>query len=189
MSGKPRHFARVVNTVPPGAVFDSVGFHPTMYTTGAALIQAGAFTNPYGAFPLVAGLLPTADVDAAYNTPAMQRCRKVWKKASGHDVKPASVELRTGKSTGYTALANACAGLDIFVAAAKAAGPKLTYGTWQKGVGSLHSIDLPTSPVSSFGPDKPDAQDSFQLAKFNPAWKPDSSAAQMLGVGKPITTP
>ncbi len=176
----------VVNTVPPGAVFDTAGFHPTIYSP-VSLITAGAFTNPYGKFPLVAGVEASADPDAGYNSPSMQHCRAVWKQASGQDVQPASVELKEGKSSGFTGVENACAALDIFVAAAKAAGPDLTYATWQKAVESLHSIDLPTTPAASFGPNKPDAQDSFQLAQYNPAWKPATNAPQTLPLGQAIT--
>jgi hypothetical protein len=81
----------------------------------------------------------------------------------------------------------ACTALKIFVDAADAAGKNLTYDTWLKGLESLGKIDLPTSPVSSFGPDKPDAQDSFQLAQFNTAWTPGSSELLLLPLGDGIT--
>jgi hypothetical protein len=63
----------------------------------------------------------------------------------------------------------------------------LNQETFQKGVESIGPIALPTTPVASFGPAKLDGQDTFQLAKFNTAWKPNTSVQQFLPVGKPIT--
>ena len=83
----------------------------------------------------------------------------------------------------------ACSSLAIFVAAAKAAGANLTDASWEKGLESIGSLPLPNAPVCSFGPNKPDCQDSFQLAKFNPAWKPNSSTPQYIPTGQPITHP
>jgi ABC-type branched-subunit amino acid transport system substrate-binding protein len=172
---------------PPGANFDAADYHPEFYSPQTGSTAAGAFTNPYGEFPLVAGLSASGDPDEGYDTPEMQRCRDVWKRASGRDIKPASEELRDGESSGFTAMLTACTSLRIFVEAAEAAGPNLTPETWMQGLESLGTIALPSVPAASFGPGKPDGQDTFQLAVFNPEWTPDSDVPQFLPEGDPIT--
>ena len=176
----------VLVTVPPGTNFDSIGYYPQFYSPQTILISPGAYTNPYGKFPLVAGLSASANPNSGFNTPAMVHCREVWKNATGKVIKPFTEEQKDGKSTGWAAMTTACAALQIFAAAANAAGPNLTPATWLKGLESLGPIVLPTAPVSSFGPNKPDAQDSFQLEKFNPAWVSGSSAPQFFPTGAPI---
>ena len=75
----------------------------------------------------------------------------------------------------------------IFVGAAAKAGANLTPETWAKGLESLGPIELATTRASSFGPGKPDAQDSFQLMQFNPKWKANEGIQQFLPVGDPVT--
>jgi hypothetical protein len=173
-------------TVPPGTNWDAVGFHPAMYSPQTSLVSSGSFTNDYGKFPLVASLSASADPNLGYDTPAMKRCRDVWKRASGQDVKTPTEESLEGKSSGFTALASICAELDIFAPAAKAAGADLTYDSFMKGLESLGKLQIAGVPAASFGPNKPDAQDSFQLVKFNPAWKPGTTTQEFLPVGPPI---
>jgi hypothetical protein len=175
-------------TVPPGTNWDNVGYHPSFFQPQTSLIGSGAFTNPYNKFPMVAGLAATADPNLGYDSAPMQRCRAVWKKASGQDVKPPTEELKEGKSSGFTALSGGCTLLyGIFVPAATAAGADLTYATFMKGLESLGKIDLPGTPAASFGPNKPDAQDNFQLMQLNPAWKSGSTAQEFLPLGPPLT--
>jgi hypothetical protein len=177
----------VMVTVPPGTNWDAVGFHPAMFSPQSGLVAAGAFTNDYTKFPMVGTLSFTSDPNQGYDTPGMKQCRDVWKKASGQDVKPPTQEAAEGKSSGWSALASSCIELDLFVAAAKAAGPDLTYDSFMKGLASLGKIDLPGIPAASFGPNKPDAQDSFQFVRINPQWKPNSTVQEFLPTGGPIT--
>jgi hypothetical protein len=177
----------VMVTVPPGTNWDAVDFHPTMFSPQSGLVASGSFTNDYTKFPLVASLSLSADPNQGYDTPEMKRCREVWKKASGQDVKPPTQEAAEGKSSGFPALASACVELKVFVAAATAAGPDLTYDSFMKGLSSLGKIELAGVPAASFGPNKPDAQDSFQLVRINPQWKPNTTVQQFLPIGEPIT--
>jgi ABC-type branched-subunit amino acid transport system substrate-binding protein len=171
----------------PGADFDAAGFHPRMYSLDIGNIAAAAFTNPLGKFPIVAGLGATGDPDAAYNTAEFNRCRDVYKKATGKEIKTTTQEDLEGESSGYTAMAVACTTMQIFTAAAEAAGANLTNDSFQKGLESVGKIELANTPTASFGPGKPDGQDSFQLLKFDPTWKEGEGKQQNVPVGKPIT--
>ncbi len=172
---------------PTGANYDAVDWHPSIYVPQTGLITPGAYTNPYEKFPLIAGLSATDDPDAGYNTPEMKRCREVYKKATGIEVKTAAEETADGKSSGNSGLSQACTALQIFVAGAEAAGANLTQETWLKGLESVGKIELPSAPVASFGPNKPDGQDSFQLQKHDPAWKAGSTDPEFISIGEPIT--
>jgi ABC-type branched-subunit amino acid transport system substrate-binding protein len=178
----------VQGTVPPGANFDAAGYDPTFFSPQTSLVTSGAFTNHYDKFPMVAGLAASADQDLGYDTASMKHCRAVWKKASGKDIKKYTEEQKEGKSSGFSAMSTACTALQIFVTAATKAGPDLTYDTFMKALQSLGKIELPASPIASFGPNKPDGQDSFQLMKMNPQWKAGSTGiTELLPVGQPIT--
>src|SRR5262249_35174967 len=39
-------------TVPPGANWDAVGYHPSFFSPQTSLVSSGSFTNPYQKFPL-----------------------------------------------------------------------------------------------------------------------------------------
>jgi hypothetical protein len=84
-------------------------------------------------------------------------------------------------------MATACTDLQIFVAAAEAAGKNLNQQTWQKGLESIGNIALPVAPIASFGPDKPDGQDSFQLMQHDPNWKPGGTTPEFVPLGEQIT--
>jgi ABC-type branched-subunit amino acid transport system substrate-binding protein len=176
----------VQGTVPPGANWDQIGYYPSFYAPQFGNVTAGAYTNPYSKFPIVAGLEPSADIDLGYDTPSMRHCRDVWQKATGKVIERLTVEQQTGKATGFQAMQTACSALQLFVAAAKAAGPNLTNQSFQQGLDSLGAIVLPIAPIASFAPNKPDGQDSFQLVQLNPAWKPASSTPQFLPLGSQI---
>ena len=118
------------------------------------------------------------DINAAF-VPA-------YKKATGKDVKTPTQENTDKKSSGFSPLQNLCTALDIFVAAAEKAGKDLNQHTWEQGLESLGKIALPTSPNASFGPNKPDGQDSFQLERQDPSWTTKSSAPEFIPIGKPI---
>jgi hypothetical protein len=177
----------VLFTYPPGTNFDAVDYHPDFYSPQSALVSTGAFTNPYAKFPSVLSLGPSADPDYGYNSPEMKRCRQIWTKATGQEIQSPIDEQKAGKSTSFNAMSDACTVLRIFVDAAKAAGPNLTPETWQKGLNSLGTIQIATGYPVSFGPNKPDGQDSFQLLKFNPQWKSNSDVQQMLPLGNQFT--
>jgi branched-chain amino acid transport system substrate-binding protein len=177
----------VLFSIPPGANFDAIGYHPAMYSPQSGLVSAGAFTNPYAKFPIVGALGSTTDPDQGYNSPEMQRCRDLWTKATGKIIKTPTQESKDGKSSSFTAMSTVCTALRIFVDAAKAAGPNLTPQTWEQGLQSLGSIQVASGTTTSFGPNKPDGQDSFVLQKYNPAWKSGSDVLQMLPVGNVFT--
>ncbi len=168
----------------PGADFDAAGFHPRLYSTSVGNIAAAVFTNPLGKFPLVAGL---AAPGAELSDPAMQRCVQVWKQATGKDIVGPEQEDLQGRSSGYVAMQIACSSLDLFTAAAKAAGKNLNNETFAKGLATLSHIDLPDAPDASFGPDKFDGQDRFQLQKLDPTWKQGSGKPQFVDVGPAFT--
>ena len=137
----------LVGQFTPGADFDAVGFHPGLFSISSGNIAAAAFTNPLEKFPIVAGLGGTSDPNAGYNTAEMRRCREVYKKATGIEIKTEQEELAAKKSTGGGAMSEACTAMQIFVAAAKAAGKNLNNETFAKGVASIGKISLPSAPV------------------------------------------
>ena len=101
---------------------------------------------------------------------------------------PIGGNVSAGGRVELLAMTFACSAVQIFVAAAKAAGPNLTQQTWEKGLESVTTIATAAAPIGSFGPGKPDAQDSFQLEKSDPTWKPTtSSKAEFIPIGQPIT--
>src|SRR5262249_38651310 len=110
-----------------------------------------------------------------------------YKAATGKTIEKFTVEQQQGKTTGFSAMNTACSALTVFVDAAKKAGTNLTYDSFTKAIESLGTFSIPETPVASFGPNKHDAQDSFQLLKFNPVWKNGSTAPQFLPLGAPIT--
>jgi hypothetical protein len=117
----------------------------------------------------------------------MQHCRQVWKAKTGQEVLTTAQEQKLGKSTGNAAMSTICSELQMFVAAAKAAGSNLTYDTWTKALNGVGQISMAAAPIASFAPNKPDGQDSFQLQQFNPAFKPNSGIQQFLPIGPQIT--
>jgi ABC-type branched-subunit amino acid transport system substrate-binding protein len=177
----------LVGGTPTGANYDAVGWHPSIYVPQTGLVTPGAYTNPFEKFPLIAGVAASADPDAGYNTPEMQRCRDVYTKATGKEIKTMAQETADGKSSGNAAMTGACSALQIFVAAAEAAGENLNQDTWQKGLESIGEVALPAAPIASFGPDKPDAQDSFQLMQHDPNWEPSGTTEEFIPLGDPIT--
>ena len=168
----------------PGADFDAADFHPSLYTLDSGNVAAAAFTNPLGKFPIVAapGAPPTTKDPAEF-----QRCKDVWKKATGKQITTAQQEDRPGKSTGFVAMTIACTDFQIFVAAAKAAGKNLTNETFDKGLESIGSIDLAAAEGASFGPGKHDGFNRFVLLKLDPTWKEGSGKLQFIPQGQPIT--
>jgi hypothetical protein len=171
----------------PGANWDRAGFHPILLANSTNTLSAAKFTNPLDRFPTVAGLAPFANEDDAYDSPEMKRCRDVWTKATGQEIKSSTEENKLGKSTGYVAMRYACTSLRIFIDAATAAGPDLTQESFARGLASLGPIQIPSAARASFGANKPDANDEFQLMRFNPAWKSGSEIAQFLPIGDPVT--
>jgi ABC-type branched-subunit amino acid transport system substrate-binding protein len=177
----------LVGGAPTGSNYDAVDWHPSIFVPQTALITPTAFTSPFQKFPLVAGVAGSADPDAGYDTPAMKQCRAAYKKATGKDVKTPTQETADGKSSGFSAMQQTCTAFQIFVEGAKAAGSNLTAASWEKGLESLGKIVLPASPVASFAPNKPDAQDSFQLMQHDPAWTPTATTPEFKPLGEPIT--
>ena len=62
-----------------------------------------------------------------------------------------------------TALGQACRIIALFELLAEAAGPVLTPDTIREGAATLTDFSLPTVPIASLGPDKPDANDGARL--------------------------
>jgi hypothetical protein len=177
-----------VGAFQPLADFDSAGFHPRVFTTRQGDIAAAAFTNPLDKFPVVSGVsIPVAETHSYFDDEAFAHCRDVWKRATGKEIKTINEENKDEKSSGDVAMQIACTTLQIFVAGAKAAGPNLTNETFRQGVESIGEIALANTPTASFGPGKPDGQDSFQLTKWDTTWKTGSDKDQFLPIGSPIT--
>jgi hypothetical protein len=169
----------------PGADFDAAGFHPRIFSPSVGNLQAAVYTNPLGKFPIVAGTAAPLLPNWSFDDPAFAHCVQVWKQASGKDIVSPNQEDLDGKSSGYVAMQEACSSLTLFVDAAKAAGKDLNNGTFEKGVASLGEIDI-DGPVS-FGPNKFDGQEQFQLFKIDPTWKQGSGKDQLIATGSPIT--
>ena len=74
-----------------------------------------------------------------------------------------------------------------YLATLKAAGADLTYDSFTKGLEAIGKIELPAAPEASFGPNKPDGQDSFQLLKHDPTWTTTSSKPEFISIGQPIS--
>jgi hypothetical protein len=172
---------------PTGTDYDAVGWHPSIYVPQTDLVTPGAYTSPYSKFPFVGGLAPTADPDAGYNTPAMKHCREVWTQATGKVIKTVAQETADGKSSGNGAMLAACTSLEMFIAGAKAAGANLTPQTWATGLESVGKMALPYRAIASFGPNKPDGQDSFILEQHDPKWTPTATTSEFIPIGQPIT--
>jgi hypothetical protein len=170
----------------PAADFDAVGYHPAIYSLDAGNIAAAAFTNPLGKFPLIAGLNTTADPDPEMKTAAFQHCAEVWKQATGKVIQTQVQEEAAGGSTGNVAMQIACTTLQIFVAGAKAAGANLNNQTLEQGIESLGKMEFANGTIGSFAPNKLDAQDSFQLVKFDPTWKQGEAKPQFIPIGQPV---
>jgi branched-chain amino acid transport system substrate-binding protein len=170
----------------PGADFDAAGFHPTMYSLRAGNVTAAAYTNPLEKFPLVGGLDSPANYDA-YESAEFERCRSVYEEATGIQIIRPEEEDLAGDSSGFVAMLLACTTMQVFVAAAEAAGPNLTHDTFREGLESIGEIDLVTSPAASFGPGKYDAANSFQLFKLDPTWEEGQGKKQLIPLGEPIT--
>jgi ABC-type branched-subunit amino acid transport system substrate-binding protein len=171
----------------PGADFDAAGYHPSLFSLETGNVAAAAFTNPFGKFPLVAALGGSSTPDPEMQTTAFKHCADVYKKASGQAIQSQLQEDVAGKSSGNVAMQIACTNLQIFVEGAKAAGTNLTNDTLKSGIESLGKIDLANGTVGSFGPGKLDAQDSFQLAKFDATWKQGQGKPQFIPIGQPVT--
>jgi ABC-type branched-subunit amino acid transport system substrate-binding protein len=173
----------------PAADFDAAGYHPRLYSVSTGNVAAAAFTNPFDKFPVVAGVGADAEPDAAMDTAEFQRCAEVWNKATGNTIESVAEENAAGKSSGNVAMQIACTTLQIFTAAAEAAGKNLDNQTWQHGLESIGKIELANTTNASFGPHKPDGQDSFQLMQHDPAWTPDTNTPEFTPIGEPITLP
>jgi hypothetical protein len=170
----------------PGASYDAIDFHPAMYVDNSGILTAGAFTNPYEKFPAVGAVGASAELDAGYDTPVMQRCREAWNKATGETIRTETEDIAAGESSSNVAMKTICTALEVFVQAATKAGETLNQRTWMQGLESIGKISLPIVPVASFGPGKPDAQDTFQLVHHDPDWKPGSTKQEFVPVGEPL---
>jgi hypothetical protein len=168
----------------PAADFDHEGFHPRIFGLSAGNLGAAVYTNPFPKFPEVVGL---QNPNPYFDDPSYVRCRQIWKRATGHDVETTQQEDLNGKSTSNGALADVCTTLDIFVAAAKAAGKNLNNQTFAQGLASLGNIDVPYAVHGSFGPHKFDAQNDFVLARFDPTYKAGSGKQQFVNFGNTLT--
>jgi len=170
----------------PGANFDAAGFHPSLYTLDVGNIAAGAFTNPFSKFPVVAGLSTGAQAGDEFKTAAFKHCADVYKKATGREIKNQLQEDLDGKSSGNVAMQIACTDLQIFTLGAKAAGNTLNNATFRKGVASIGAVTLANGTKAVFGAGSLAGQVSFQLQKFDPNWKQGSGKPQFAPDGATI---
>ncbi len=175
----------VVGSYIPAADFATDGFTPNLWASDPDSLAAFAFTNDLRKFA-TAETIGSQTEEKIYNSKPMKKCRAIYQKASGVKVLTPAGENKKGKSTGFVALTNSCGILDVFVAAAKAAGPTLNNTTFAKGLTSVRTIDLPRGK-GSFGPGKSDAQDVFTLFKINPNYEPGGSETTFVPASKSFT--
>ncbi len=167
----------------PAADFHAADYHPEIWSTNQGNVAAAAFTNPFDQFPTI-GAVGGAP---AFETAEFARCREVYEAATGIEILTPTEEDLAGASTGSVAMSIACTAFQIFVEAATAAGPNLTNESFAEAVSGIGDIELANGPGSSFGPDKPDAQDTFQLVTFDPEWVEGSGEEQFVAIGDPIS--
>jgi Periplasmic binding protein len=169
----------------PAGPWDTAGFHPRLWVSSTNSLAASAFTVDFTKFPdvLAAGGPTTEELVAS---DAYKRCEQVYEDASGVDVLTPEEEAAQGESTGFPALTIACSSLDLFRAAAEAAGDELNQSSFREGVESVGEISLARAPVASYGRDKYDGVDELRLFRFNPAYEPDGPEPVGLPVGDPI---
>lgn len=172
----------------PAAGFAAVDYYPRLFSQYADTFLAGAATNPLSEFPMVAGIANYDPVDDSFNGPEMIACREAYTAATGNEILPPSEESQTEQSTGAPSLTTGCQAMWIFVQAALAAGPDLNHQTWAEGVISIGDFTMPDGRLGSFGPDKPDAPDEFELVQLDPAFDPDEGGQPYVLIGEPLVT-
>jgi hypothetical protein len=167
--------------------FSKDGFLPRVFALSNAAVTAAAAVSPHANFPFVGTMTALSDPSRVYDDPTYTRCRRAWTAATGKTIKTPDEELKDGKSSGFGGMLDACTLLQLFVAAARAAGPNLTNDTLQHGVESLGRISLPSIGVATFRAGKLDGQNTFQLVELNKDWTISSTVQQYARVGDPIT--
>ena len=112
----------------------------------------------------------------------------VYEEASGEDVLSPTEAADQGEDSPFIALNNACTALQLFQAAAEAAGDTLNQDTFGEGVESLSEIQLAATGPSSFGPEKYDGQNEFYIYGYNPEYEGRASgtSAVVLRRDEPI---
>jgi hypothetical protein len=168
--------------------FSKDGFLPRVFALSNPAVTAAAAVSPHANFPFVGTVTAISDPMQAYDNPAFVRCRAAWTAATGKTIRTPDQELHDGKSSGFGGMVDACSLLQLFIAAATAAGPNLTNATLAKGAASIGRIDLPSTGTATFRRGKLDGQDTFQLIELNKAWTLSSSTVQQYArVGDPVT--
>ncbi|MDW3217183.1 MAG: hypothetical protein R8F63_01110 [Acidimicrobiales bacterium] len=166
-------FVLVVGTSGVGSIAD---IRDVMGDIDVAVLDAETFQQIFGAATEAErdgfdGVLTVAGLSSTnteqFEEPLLQECITTVEEAvPGLTVVP-TAEL-VGPEDWFAGIRDACSSLAVFVAAATAAGTDLTNETFEAGLESLGSIDLPGQAFSSFGPGKHDGEDGFRLVAFDP---------------------
>lgn len=77
-------------------------------------------------------------------------------------------DLETGEEAWFNPIVSYCSWLQIFELLATAAGPELTHESFFAAIDSAGDFETAGIPFGSFGPGKPDANDSARLGVFDP---------------------
>lgn len=152
----------------PTNVFDQAGYYPRLWISNSSIMSTFA-SELYLEFPdvfTVGG--PPGDI--IETIPAYEDCVTIYEEASGEEVLSVAEAEEQGENPVIAAMSNACTALQIFKAAAEAAGDTLNQSTFLEGLESLGDIELAASGDSSFGPDKYDAPTAYYLFGYNPEY-------------------
>ena len=167
--------------------FTKDDYLPKIFALSPAAVIAAAATAPHSSFPFVGTITANGDANQLYDDPVFVHCREAWKAATGKTIETPAEETKAGKSSGGAGMTDACALLQVFVAAARAAGPNLTNDTLRKGAESLGRLDVPGIGTATFRPGKLDGQNSFQLIRLNKDWTTTSTVQEFTPVGGTIS--
>ena len=103
----------------------------------------------------------------AWNHESVADCRAIFAAAHPEVTLMDPDEHEDGDEKWFKSIHLYCRLLRIFELVATEAGPDLTQDSFAAAADRIGEISLPAVPFASFGPGKPDASDSFQLAQFD----------------------
>ena len=106
------------------------------------------------------------DVEA-WDDETVAECRRIFDEANPDAPVIAPADAVEGDEQWFNPIMAYCRWLQAFVLIATAAGPDLTHDTFSEAAYGLGDFTLPAQPYNSFGPDKPDANDSYRLAEYD----------------------
>ncbi|MEE9417045.1 MAG: hypothetical protein V3V01_17330 [Acidimicrobiales bacterium] len=129
------------------------------------LQNLGAATTPADAHGAVT--ITSLSAQATWDHPSLAPCRDTFF-AANPDVEVVEPDDQVdGDEQWDRAISLHCRTLQLFELIATAAGPNLTQESFAAAAEGLGEFSLPGFPFVSLGPGKPDASDSFLLARFD----------------------